>query len=343
MSKMEQSDHIESLIRDSYKREELAAQIQEYYEKCVNYFSDEDFKKLNELLYVNCFSWVRGRLKFKGCGSDDDVQMVVEQAIIAVKKIIKSNIENKIIIDQFVKYGFGIYRNKTEDHIRKVEKTKKRNPKFKELSGNEPDSTPDFGGKEEIEKGIQKLAYGLTQLYILSLLESGDFPPRCLALFYARLLPHLLSEDPYMQDELRSRKKEQDIDIEDDLQKLPSERKGYSARWAIKWMKKSSVGELTDESEEIIRRDISDNLAWCEKYRKKLDQEEAINGKTLRVGEIIYTETYDQNKTGKWAEDMHKKIHKIVFGRLYEDEELLELAVEYMQHDRFLKKIWIYL
>lgn len=310
MDKNEQRAHIESLVKESVNREKKAERIQELYTRCISLFSEQDFEELIRLLEEFTLPWVCDHLRIAECYNDEDEHTVMQEARIAVWKTIINTLEKNNLIENFAYYAFGIYKNRTRDCIRKEARYKKKyKPGYIE-EPHLPPNTDDYGEKEEKRK-----IYGdLFKLYCISLLNSRAFPPRCLALYYARVLPHLLSEIP--------------------------DTKGASAKWAFERMDHFTVWALTQESEEILKQDVDTNLAWGKHYMSQLDEELSVSNRRCRLKDIIYTSIYDKAQIEDWSEYMHKVTQKETFKRMAEDKELLDLVKEYKTTDRTLKKFW---
>lgn len=334
MVKMEQADHIELLKKRSSTQEKKAILIQKQYllyleEKAETLLSDKSraylekrvefaFGELLLLLDEYCIPWVRKQLWKTGCYSDEIEDIALQDARMAVFEVVKSAIGSNQAKDNFVHYAFGIYKNKTLNAIRK--ELNRRN-KLPTVSTEEPigesgkkiqDILPpvpfDYGEKDD----LRKVYGGVFRVYCTAFLTSKAFPPSCIALYYARVLPHLLE------------------DILDS--------KATSAKWAIKRMESKSIDDLKRDSEHTLQYHVDSGLAWGGEFIRQLNDELSVSGRTVRLGDVIYTEVYDKGKTEDWAESMHKTTIKAAIVLLTEDRELFDLAKEYATNDNVLNR-----
>lgn len=158
----------------------------------------------------------------------------------------------------------------------------------------------------------RKLYEKIFLIYCQSFLESATFPPRCLALYYARVLPHLLGAIP--------------------------DSKATSAKWAFEYIGNRTVGELKDDSEIYLSNNVEQSLKWGDKFVRQLLAEINENGVSVRLKDIAYTASYDKGKIEDWADYMHKASTKAAMHVLLKDAELLELAKEYISRSDTLYK-----
>lgn len=314
-----QREYIESKIRESEERKEITARIHELFEKYTSDKNDEVpeeyFEEIVNKLEKLTLPWVRKYLGTKGCYNEQSEQLILQEARLAVwESILKPREENTQTIEQFAYYSFGTYKHKAQDFVRKMSRTNKHMQPVPIEKGDEtgreilPPTKDDYGQSEE----KRKLYKYIFLLYLDSLLNSEAFPPRCLALFYARILPHLLSDIP--------------------------DTKAASAKWALKRMENKSIWQLTQESGKTIKKDVAINMKWGSRYMEQLDDEIQLSGSIWRVRDVIYTLAYNKNKIEDWAEYMHKVTLHIAYKRMLEDKELLELVKDYTT-DRVMQKI----
>ena len=311
-----QSLHIESLISDSVKREKKADVIQKLYLLCIEEFSEQDFDTLIQLIEESVLSWIRKQLWIAGCYSEDEENTILQDARLAVWNAVQSAVKGSEIVGKFAFYALGIYKNKARDRIRSISRQRKKytfvtiRRQDDEEEENWEDIYPpyheDYGEKEERRKVYE----GLFRLYCSTLMSSKAFPPRCLALYYARILPHLLSEIP--------------------------DSKAASAKWAFERMDHFTVWRLTQDSEKTLKADIDDRLAWNENYMIQLNDEVIIAEYTGRLKDVVYTSAYNKEKIEDWSEYMHKTIMKAACRRLSEDKALSAQVKEYVTTDRVL-------
>lgn len=312
----EQSAYIDSLVHASDRRNEWAESIQKLYEECAGNFSEKIFDKMIIMLEERTGPWVCRHLKNAGSYTDENEHTAIQESRIAVWNTINRAKKNNEMIDHFAYYAFAIYKKRTLDCIRNVSRMRQyyyfasaEDTDYKD-NGIYPPYYDDYGEIREKRKVFD----GVFRIYCISLLNSDAFPPRCLALFYARILPHLLFEIP--------------------------DSKGASAKWAFERMAERTVGRLTQDSERVIKNDIDHSMRWGQSYMSQLDQEIHVSGKNWRLRDVVYTSEYDKDKIEDWAEYMHKVIMKDAYMRLCQDHELLELVKSYLSTEKVLQKIW---
>lgn len=317
---MEQSEHIDFLINESVKREQKASKIQCLYEDYKVYYSDSTFTELIQILDEYCTPWVRKHLWSAGCYSDENEHTVLQNARMAVWESTIRDKNKSEIKETFAFYAFGIYKKKTLDIIRNISRKRARievtsidepiGDSCKSMIDVLPPIQPDFGEKEE----VRRVYDGVFRIYCNSFMNSRTFPPRCLALYYARVLPHLLDEIP--------------------------DSKATSAKWAFERMGKQSVWGLTQDSEKTLKKDVDENLTWGSDYICQLYDEINVSGKYRRLKDVVYTSIYDKGKIEDWADYMHKATIKASSRLLLEDKDLLELVKEYIATDSILRRFW---
>lgn len=318
---MKQFDHIEFLINESAKRERQVSKIQTLYDEYIIGCSDHVFTELIQILDEYCTPWVRKHLWSSGCYTDETEHTVLQNARMAVWESTLKGANQSEIKESFAYYAFGIYKKKTLDVIRKISR---KRAKIEVTSIDEPIGDgnksiidvlppiqPDFGEKEEVRRVYE----GVFRIYCRSFMNSKTFPPRCLALYYARVLPHLLDEIP--------------------------DSKATSAKWAFERMGKRSVWRLTQDSEKTLQNDIDEDLTWGPDFIQQLEDEMNISGRILQLKDVIYTLIYDKGKIEDWADYMHKATIKASSKLLLKDKDLLELVKEYTSIDSVLCRFWV--
>ena len=304
MTEEKQSAHIDSLLNRSDKRVQLIKKIQNIYEKYGQSIDNSAFTELIGLLEREdfCLGWIRTNLWRTDCYSEDNEHDVLQDARI----VIWQSILDGRAVDNFAYYAFGVYKIKTLDLIRKVSKNRAKIPLIsidKPIGDDGKQTIGDtipaqfYDPFEEDEK--RKLYSEVFRYYCFAFMNSDAYPPRCLALFYARVLPHLLEEIPYT--------------------------KAASAKWAFERMGTQSVANLTHDSEKIIQKDITRDLAW---------------GQSVVLREVIYTTVYDKGKIEDWADYMHKATRKDAVKLIRSDKDLLDVVKAYVSSDSILKKFF---
>lgn len=315
---MEQASHIELLKKRSADREKKAIHIQKQYLLYLEERAEFAFDELILLLDEYCIPWVRKQLWNTGFCSDEVEDIALQDARMAVFEAMRGTTDSDQVRENFAYYAFGIYKNKTQDAIRKELNRRNNLPT---VSTEEP--VGESGKKiEDIlppvlsndgEKDEQRKVYdGVFRIYCAAFLTSKAFPPRGIALYYARVLPHLLYAIP--------------------------ESKATSAKWAFKRMESQSIDGLKRDSEHSLQCNVDSGLAWGTEFIRQLNDELSISGRAVRLGDVIYTEVYDKAKIEDWAESMHKATIKAAIALLTEDRELFNLAKEYATDNNVLNR-----
>lgn len=322
MTEEKQSAHIDSLLNRSDKRVQLIKKIQNIYEKYGQSIDNSAFTELIGLLEREdfCLGWIHTNLWRTGCYSEDNEHDVLQDARIVLWQSI---IDGKAV-DNFAYYAFGVYKIKTLDLIRKVSKKRAKatiisTDEFIGADGKQTigDTIPtqSCGPLKELgEEEKRKLYSDVFKYYCFAFMNSDAYPPRCLALFYARVLPHLLEEIP--------------------------ETKAASAKWAFERMGIQSVANLTHDSEKTIQKDINRDLMWGQGYMHQLDEDVSIMGKSIVLRDVIFTAVYDKGKIEDWADYMHKVTRKDAVKLIQSDKDLLDMVKAYVSSDSILKKFF---
>ena len=318
MKETKQKEYIQSLIEESVSREEQIIRIQELYNICKEHFTERDFTELSLLAVRFALPWVRRHLWNAGCYSHDNEDTVMQEVRIAIWKTIVDAGNAGHEIDRFAYYILSICKNKTFDVIRLEMRERKRrdlNPIGEENRDGEsipmgklPSNYDDYGEKDE----KRQIYESVFRIYCFSMMNSTAFPPRCLALHYARVLPHLLSEIP--------------------------DTKAASAKWAFERMDHLSVRMLTQDSEQTLKECVDEKLEWGPRYVEQLGNEILVNEKRLCLGDVIYTSIYDKDKIEDWSDSMHRTVMKKAVKILVEDQTLLGLVTEYASTERVLRR-----
>ena len=305
---MKQSEHVDCLMKLSRKRSEQVESIQAMYGTYLSSDSDKDFEKLILLLDAYCVPWVRKKLWMAGCFSDENEHTALQEARISVWETILKNRAAGVKKDTFAYFAFKLYQNKTYDVIRRVLGMRKKldTCSMEEIIGDgektiaETIQEQDSKYMDEMEQMYDKLF----RFYCESFLTSKAFPPRILALYYARVLPHLLNSIP--------------------------ESKAASAKWAFERMGDSTMWELKEDSEKELQKNVWADLRWCEEFICQMNEESDIGGTRGILKNMVYTAVYTKGKVEDWADSMHKTTVKAVMHRLPENKELYSQLVDHI-------------
>lgn len=299
--------------------------IQDIYEEYYATQNDLVFTKLiNEIdnLYAK---YVRNLLKLNACFNDESEHTALQEARKAIWERILKCREDGTKDEAFGYYCKGIYYHKAMDVIR--QHNTYRN-KYSDKGGRRPvsldiplpddnrslgDIVEDKSARPEdivSKKELRKVFNKLFILYCHSLADADAEPPRELALYYARILPHVLH-----------------IDFGNET--IPDS-KAASAKWAYERIGNETVGNLGKSSENEMKKYISSSLNWCEKFWRQLENSIHSSFGEVVLKDIIYTSMYDKKKIEDWSESMHKAVVKTTAKEALKDSKLVESAIEYI-------------
>ncbi len=305
---MEQSEHIDYLIKLSRKRSELVKNIQVMYDTYLNSNSNSDFEKLALLLDAYCVPWVRKKLWMTGCYSDENEHTALQEARIAVWENILKDRTAGSGKGTFAYFAFKLYQNKTYDVLRNVlgRRTKLDVCSMEEVVGEDGKTIEETipAADSELTDEMRQMYDKLFRIYCEGFLTSKAFPPRILALYYARVLPHLLCAIP--------------------------DTKAASAKWAFERMGNRTMWELKEDSENELQKKVDAALCWCKEFIGQMNKESDIGNTPCILKNIVYTAVYTKGKIEDWADSMHKKTVKAVMHLLPENEELMSQVEEYV-------------
>lgn len=312
---MNQREEIQSRISFSEQQAKKAEQIQQLYLKCKEQFNDLNFSELIMLVDSYCIRWVRKKLDITGCYTRENEHEIMQEARIAVWSSISNS---KGIREAFAYHAFVIYKYKTYDLIREVF-NKNKNPKdsLDEPTGGDQKPRSEKEGaeqKDEVEQQEKRMMYDrIFQIYCSAFMNYKTFLPRSLALYYARVLPHLLH-------------------INHEEKTIPDTKKA-SAKWAIGEMSDHTVLYLTDHSEKLLQKEVAQHLKWSEDCRRQLEETVQIKDKETLLKDLVYTSAYDKGQVEDWADYMHKKAAQASISLVAKDCDLQNLVKEYISKD----------
>ena len=298
---------IDTIINNSENRGKLSKRIEKLYFDYIQFGNIETYNKMLQLLDSYCENWVRAQLKRSGCYTLETEEDALQESRMAVWTVVKNDYQNKKPRNAFSYYAFNIYKHKTFDEIRKIVNQRKRygDKSLDDSVGDNNVSMLELIPTETLEetemhKEEQSVYSKLFFVYCVSFTESTSFPPSLLALYYARVLPHLLQSIP--------------------------DTKGTSAKWALETMGDMKIWELKNDSELSMERLIDANLKWCNEFVEQIEENINIAGKYVKLADIIYTKIYNKGKIEDWADYMHKATIKKAMKRILQDQRLLALV-----------------
>lgn len=317
MAALEQREHIEKLLEREEKQQKRAASIQKHYESYVSSGDGGAFERLLTELDAYCIAWVRKQLWKVDLYSDETEHNALQESRLAVWNAAEADRQSGEARENFTYYAFGMYKHKTTDIIRKLSSARKNG---KQVSLDEPaddsgrslgDMLPGGESADRVEKREKEGTFRrLFELYVGCLLDSPAYPPRSLALCYARVIPHLIGAIP--------------------------DTKAASAKWAFERMGNGTVGALGDDSEKFLKENIKNSLRWGEEFCRLL-MERAEENPSVLLRDVVYTEAYDRRKLEDWAEYMQKSVMRDAVEKLAADRSLLYLAKEYLSGSSMLR------
>ena len=305
-------------IQYSKKRESFQ-KAQQLYEQ---YYVSNDENLFEQLLVLTDSIYgkqVRNLLKQNGCFNEESEHTALQEARLAIWQQVRKCRENGTPDPDFIRYCKGIYYHKGMDAVRTQNTYRRR---FSDNSGRAPvsfDAPLQVGGKNlgdtiedvrnSLESGIaldeQRWVFNsLFILYCQCLANGKAEPPRELALFYARIFPHVVEVIP--------------------------EEKMASAKWAFEHMKGKTVQKLGEKSEAEMRELIDQTLRWHENFWLQLEKTICAGDEKTLLKDVIYTDVYGKNKIEDWSESMHRTVVKEVVKNVMKDSRLVESAVEYI-------------
>ena len=190
------------------------------------------------------------------------------------------------------------------------------------LDANLPDSDGTYGelaadpnkknrAESEVFAEESRNIFGIyLQKYCQAMTNAKAEPPRALALYYARILPHVLY-------------------IMYGIETIPDS-KGASAAWAFEHMQEKTMEILGEQSEEEMQEWLYDSLRWSENFWNQMDLEIYVNSERKLLKDVVYTEVYDQRRIDDWSESMHKTVTELAHREIKKDKRLANWAVDHI-------------
>ena len=312
---------------------------QKLYERYFVSNDDADFEKMITVLDSIYKNRVKTELKKKDCYDEENCQDAMQEARQGIWSLIKKQREAGEIQEIFCQYCSGIYIHKAVDiamkkisYEQKLKEVKRKGKKGKEdqngqmevifLDNNLPDSDatyaeiaadPNKKNRAESKTFAEESSniFGTYfRKYCQAMTNAKAEPPRALALYYARILPHVLH-------------------IIDGTETIPDSM-GASATWAFEYMQKKTMEILGKQSEEEMQKSIYGSLQWSENFWNQMELEIYINLEKKRLKDVVYTEVYDKGKIEDWSESMHETVTKLAYREIKKDKRLENWAVDYI-------------
>ena len=230
---------------------------QELYERYFISNEEADFEEMITVLDSIYKNRVKSELREKGCCDKENYEDAMQEARQGIWTRIKKQRETGELHKEFSQYCGGIYTYKAVDiakkknsYEQKMREVKKKGKKGKEdqksymevvyLDANLPDSDGTYGelaadpnkknrAESEVFAEESRNIFGIyLQKYCQAMTNAKAEPPRALALYYARILPHVLY-------------------IMYGIETIP-DTKGASAAWAFEHMQEMTMEILGEQS-----------------------------------------------------------------------------------------------
>lgn len=338
-----QEEHISWLQKHKKKDVEIIAkQVDADYEKYVN-GDDSLLESIIQTIDKKYREVVVRKLYVPGCYDDEGAHTALQEARIAVWNLLENSRKKQEVKPNFFYFCKKIYYYKAIDAIRSkkkeldyygkdyVDPKKKKQMSVEEkscwgaitsLDKMLPSENDTIGSalEDKIHKGNRpdnmiedeekrKFFDISVEIYCKMLTRSDDEPPKILALYYSRILPHILH-------------------IYSNIETIPDKKAG-SPKWAREKMGLRTIGELSEESEGQLQQYILEELTWCEAYWKQLDLEVDVTSGTQIMRNIIFAKQYNEKQIGHMTDKMHKAVTKSWMEQMKKDPELVENGIDY--------------
>lgn len=322
---MNQERYNSSCNVSTHKSSDPYQYIQEIYEEYYAYENDSAFSELVIQIDKLYAKYVKNLLISNGCFNDDTEHTAMQEARKAVWERILKCRECGEKDTEFARYCKGIYYHKSMDVIRQQTSYKHKfggkigaypismdaplgddNRCVGDLIEDKKVRPEEAVSKKEIRRVFNKLFI----LYCHSLVSANAEPARELALYYARILPHLLH-------------------IDFGIETIP-DTKAASAKWAYEHMGTRTIGNLGFSSEKEMKEYISDSLCWCDLFWEHLEEFVPFSTGRIALKDAVYTSLYNKGKIEDWSESMHKTVVKATVKEVMKDPKLKESAIEYI-------------
>lgn len=291
----ERKQHINAVIKRSDAMRKTERDIRSAYEEFMEKGDEETRKVLHETIMVFCNAKVR-RLAHNAGGkvSPEDVEDVVNESCKAMLEgLDKHRSENKHI-ENIMGYISNVCRNQFANLQR--ERFNLRDPETGEgyipISLGKPnedgitlaDNIESDSHYEPWDDARRQFAATAVLIYVKAFLSLEVPPQSSLALFYARLLPHIRGS------------------VDDN--------KTTSVSEAFRVMGKKTVETLADESEREIKEAFLKSLGWSKYFRTHLDDEMMTVTGNVPLRKIVYTEKFTTSETEHRSTAVHKSCVK---------------------------------
>ena len=316
-------EHIQLLQQQ--RRKDLSSSTDNINDKYEKYVCGEDelLGVVIESLDKKYRAMVVHQLYVAGCYDDENEHTAMQEARMAVYTLLQKSRTNKKIDPSFTAICKGIYYHKVMDVVRCVLTRNKRFggsvssidielPSENGTIGSLIEDPAHKGNRPEnvIEDTEKRIFFDSAfKMYCRALTESDAEPPRCLALYYARILPHILQ-----------------ICFSEET--IPDS-KAASPKWAVERMGKRTIGVLSDESETQMKRYVTETIMWCDAFQNQLNESITTSSGEIIMKYIVFVDHYDEKQIGHMTDYMHKIVARDWLRLMKKDSKMIENAVEY--------------
>lgn len=331
---MSQEEHIR-LLQQQRKKDisSIANEINRKYERYVQ-GEDELLGDVIEALDKKYRGMVVHQLYIAGCYDDENEHTAMQEARMAVWTMLRKSRTEQKIDPSFSDICKGIYYHKVMDVVRSV-LTKNKHfgggvssidielPSENGTIGTLIEDPAHKGNRpENVIEDVEKRNFfdAAFEMYCRALTDSDAEPPRCLSLYYARILPHILQ-------------------ICFSVETIPDS-KAASPKWAIEKMGKREIGALSTESETQLKSYVSNKLMWCDTFQNQLNESISTSTGVQVMKYIIFVDHYDEKQIGHMTDYMHKVIARDWLRLMKKNSKMIENAVGYtMGSDKISKAL----
>lgn len=323
---MDQKEHIAMLQKQS--REEASIKNQEIdrlFCQCLeadkedlNQVFGEMMQKLREK-YNQMVQNQLGTVNLDRVGAIEEVLQEAEQGV--WRTVLRCRM-GEPLQPSFAVYCGGIYRNKIADYMKEwIRESRNRgcslDESLSEKGSSLLDLMEDKREKAQPQRSLeikenQSTAAQVFRMFCQAMMESTSKPPCGLALYYARVAPHLLH---LLGGE-----------------KTIPENKASSPKWARKRMGEKTVGCLSDDAERELKQYVAAYLVWCQAFRNQLEKTVVCRDQSQQIlKDVIYTQEYTEDQVGHMADYQYAKVYKEVCCRVEKDPSLKTCIVAHVK------------
>lgn len=319
---MTQEEYIDKVKRISEQQKKRATVIESAYQAYLHGETSESLNTLFTNLDTYCVQWIRKKLYLANAYSQEFEEDILQESKCGVWNAIR-NTSNAPTQEVFIRYAFTIYKNKTLNTIKNFFKDSthidtptpdKENDQMRKLENAK--TIPSAEENAQLKERKQ-LYTNIFQAYchaMVNATSATSYLPRNLALYYARVLPH-------MQAAIKDAKK-------------------ASAKWAYEKMKGRTIGYLKQDSEQSMQRYFAAMILWCDVFCRQLEEASDLQGDKRPLKDIIYTVVYDKAKIEDWADSAHNSTVKETIKLIEENPNLFQAIRAYIEDgDQFLGRI----